>query len=198
MPSKKIIAVALVAAITICLTPSARAQTLDWIRLGSWNIENLPRGTGQPAPALAEYLRLSGVDILALQEIHDTDVGPDRKNERLDEVVAILNQDTSLNWTYQLFANKVSNDTSQLVGVVWNTRRVSIVGNPFRIPVVDNHDDQFDAWDRHPHAVKFSAANGKTDFVIIAVHMSRTSMASNLVGSSEKRKHVRWSRSSKV
>lgn len=159
-------------ALLLCaFLPVASGQTSDWIRIGSWNIENLPRGTGQTAPALAEHILLAGLDLLALQEIHVTGTGPERKNDRLDEVIAILNQQTNQSWTYVLFPNKNQQDTSQLCGFAWNTRRLAMVGSPFRIPVVDDPADQFNAWDRHPHAARFSAGTGKTDIVAISVHM---------------------------
>lgn len=160
--------------LTICvlvaLASTARAQ--GHVKVGAWNIENLgERQIGQDAPALAEHLRLAGVDVLALEEIHDTDAGNARRNGKLDQVFALLNQQPGQDWDYVLFANRDQTDTSQLCGVAWNRERVTRVGEPFRIPVVDTPGDGFNSWDRHPHALKFSAGNGLTDFVVIPVHM---------------------------
>lgn len=161
--------------LTVCvlvsLASTARAQ--GHIKVGAWNIENLgERQVGQDAPALAEHLRLAGIDVVALEEIHDTDGNPTtRRNGKLDQVFTLLNQQPGQDWEYVLFANRDQADTSQLCGVAWNRARVTRVGDPFRIPIVDTPGDGFNSWDRHPHAVKFSAGNGLTDFVVIPVHM---------------------------
>lgn len=161
--------------LTVCvlvgLASAARAQ--GHIKVGAWNIENLgERQQGQSALALAEHLRLAGLDVLALEEIHDTNNNnATRRNGKLDQVFALLNQQPGQDWDYVLFANRDQADTSQLCGVAWNRARVTRVGDPFRIPVVDTPGDGFNSWDRHPHAVKFSAGNGLTDFVVIPVHM---------------------------
>lgn len=145
----------------------------EYVKIGAWNIEHLgARDFGQHPKALAEHVQLAGVDVLALEEIYDTDNNAaTRTNSKLDEMFALLNQQTGHNWEYVLFANKDQTDKSQLCGVAWNKARVSKVGNPFRIPVVDDPNDDFETWDRHPHAVKFSLGSGKTDFVVIPVHM---------------------------
>ena len=161
----------LAACVLAGLASAARAQ--GHVKVGAWNIENLgEREFGQSTPALAEHLRLAGVDLLALEEIHDTDGNnATRRNGKLDQVFATLNQQPGQDWDYVLFANRNQADTTQLCGVAWNRARVTRVGDPFRIPVVDTPGDGFDSWDRHPHAVKFSAGNGLTDFVVIPVHM---------------------------
>lgn len=123
----------------------------EYLKIGAWNIENLgARDFGQNAKALAEHLHLAGVDVLALEEIHDTDNNAStRTNAKLDEVFALLNQQPGQNWEYVLFANKDQTDKSQLCGVAWNKAKVSKVGNPFRIPVADDPNDDFNSWDRH-------------------------------------------------
>jgi endonuclease/exonuclease/phosphatase family metal-dependent hydrolase len=144
----------------------------QWLTIASWNIERLPKDDdAQSALALAEHLELAGVDLLALQEISDTDSGAPRRNRRLDEVFAIVNQKPGQTWEYRLFPKKDPTDDKQLVGVAWNTAVLSIVGDPLRIGVADDSSDEFNTWDRDPHAVKFTAGAGRTDFVVIPVHM---------------------------
>jgi predicted extracellular nuclease len=141
----------------------------DWLRLGSWNIEHLGSNEESTVPiALAEAIHLTGIDILALQEIYDNDERADTKaNTQLDAAFAILNEIEGNNWTYEMLPNKSRRDTSQLVTVAWNQARVAKVGDAFRIPIErEGHE-----WDRHPHALKFSAGTGKTDIVLIALHM---------------------------
>jgi endonuclease/exonuclease/phosphatase family metal-dependent hydrolase len=161
-------------ALCVCVAGllAAGASADDWVRIGSWNIEHLGnRSFGQHEKALAEHIRLAGPDILALQEIYDNDENDDtRTNTRLDQVFNILNGDPGQDWDYVLFANKQTNDKSQLCGLAWNKKRVSKVGNGLRINVVDDNDEFF-LWDRHPHAVKFSLGASKTDIVVIALHM---------------------------
>jgi endonuclease/exonuclease/phosphatase family metal-dependent hydrolase len=154
----------------VAMTPAAFAD--EWMTIGSWNIENLGKGQGGQKPkALAEHLQLVGLDVLALQEIHDDDGNAaTHRNSKLDATFAILNTRPGNDWEYVLFPKREASDTTQLTGVAWNKKRVSKVGDPLKIAVVDN-DPQFDLWKRHPHAVEFSVASGKTDFVIIPLHM---------------------------
>lgn len=157
--------------VTLLFASAVRAD--EYVKIGAWNIEHLGhRNFGQHPKALAEHILFAGVDVLALEEIYDTDSNSStRTNAKLDEVFALVNQQPGQNWEYLLFANKDQTDTTQLCGVAWNKAKLSKVGDPFRIPVVDNPGDEFDSWDRHPHAVKFSAGTNKTDFVVIPVHM---------------------------
>lgn len=157
------------------LVGTSEAQTAaPIIKIGSWNIENLgERKHGQSPPALAEHIALAGVDILALQEIHDTD-GSDstRTNSKLDGVVKILKDQYGQNWKYTLFPNRNPKATARLCGVAWNADRVTREGASFPIPVVDNDPkDGFELWDRAPQATKFSAGKGKTDIVVVSLHM---------------------------
>jgi hypothetical protein len=69
-----------------------------------------------------------------------------------------------------LLPNKSLTDKSQLCAVAWNKKRVSKVGEPMRIDVREDNDPH-NCWDRHPHAVKFSRADGKTDLVVVPLHM---------------------------
>ncbi|MCO6459177.1 MAG: lamin tail domain-containing protein [Pirellulaceae bacterium] len=158
--------------------PGAAAEEL---RIGAWNIEQLgspdyrsqpARGVAQQPADLAAHLLLARVDLLALEEIGDTD-GRDttRTNATIDETLRIMNQTGGQDWTYRLLPKKDLSQTYQLTGVAWNRRKVVLVGEPWRIPVRDDPDDQLDPWQRHPHALKFSAGEGRTDFVLIPVHM---------------------------
>lgn len=84
---------------------------------------------------------------------------------------AITNQKPGQAWEYRLFPNKDPNDDRQLAGDAWNTAHLTLVDEPLRIGVVDDPSDEFNAWDRDPHAVKFTTGNGRTDFVVVSVHM---------------------------
>ncbi len=158
-------------AIGVSFTASS-AIADDYIRLGSWNIEHFGSSiTSQHPKAIAEHIQLSGVDILALEEIYDTDGDPDtRTNAKLDQVTALMNENPAKGWMYRLFPNKQANDKSQLCGVAWDSKSLTLEGEPFKIPVDTDHET-FNLWDRHPHAVKFQAGSGKTDFVLIVLHM---------------------------
>ena len=139
------------------------------IRLGSWNLEHLGyRDHGQHPAAIAQHIRLAGVDILVLQEIYNTnrDSGL-RSNKVLDRTFNMLNRDYSVNWKYALLPNKKMDDTSQLLAIAWNENVVRR-GKTFRIPV--QYLDE-SSWDRHPHAIKFSTGPGKSDLVVIPLHM---------------------------
>ncbi|MBM79826.1 MAG: hypothetical protein CMJ78_04445 [Planctomycetaceae bacterium] len=142
----------------------------DYIKVGSWNIENLgERKYGQSHFALAEHIQMASVDILALQEIHDTDgPGAPFRNSKLDQVMELLSERTGQTWQYELYPKREPEKTYQLCGVAWNSERVKKIGKAFRIPL-DHKDGSL--WSRHPYAVKFQAAGGKNDLVIISIHM---------------------------
>lgn len=159
---------ALAAAVALIVVPTL-TFAYQWITIGSWNIENLGERThGQSPKALAEHLTIPSLAILALQEIHATDGNASTpKNTKLDATFAELNQSPGQQWTYILFPNKDPEDKSQLCGVARKTSRVEKIGEPFRIPVVDNLNDDFNAWDRPPHAVKFRIRDARNDLVVI-------------------------------
>ncbi len=157
---------ALVAVVACSLSMHALA---DWIRIGSWNIEKLGQsGEETQAKALADYIHLAGIDILALQEIYDND-GEDatKTNRQLTAVMALMNEATGEQWAYEMFAKMYENQKDRLTAIAWNMGRVEKVGRRLRIDI-DRKDTD---WYRHPHAVKFSAGSGRTDIVVIPVHM---------------------------
>lgn len=144
----------------------------EYLRIGAWNIEHLGKNPkeGQAPTALAEYIFLSGVDVLAMEEIYDTDKQKGtRRNVVLDETFKVLNKNKDHDWEYLIFPNKNQGDTSQLCAVAWNKARVTRQGEPFKLPIKTL--SSFNVWDRHPHALKLSAGDKKTDFVVIPLHM---------------------------
>ena len=159
----------------------------DRIRVGAWNIETLgspdsrdymrkspSNGYGVPRkPAeLAELIQALRLDVLALSEIDDTGAreGP-ATNRVLDEAFRILNRRSGNDWAYRLFPKRIRRYRSQHTGLAWNRRRIRAVGRRFRIPVADVTSRRFFEWDRHPHAMKFTRGKGRTDFVVISIHM---------------------------
>ena len=156
-------------------------MTHRYLHVGAWNIEHFGKDDDRRENryAIAEHLELAGVDILALQEIYITNAadfqgGAAGCNDHLDGAMALLREHTGHDWQYELFRNRSQNDTSQLCGVVWNGSKVEHRGT-LRLDVprtVD--DDEFGElwiWDRVPHAVHFSAGDGKIDLAVIPVHM---------------------------
>jgi endonuclease I/endonuclease/exonuclease/phosphatase family metal-dependent hydrolase len=140
-----------------------------YLKVGSWNIENLGQRQ-QNRHALAEHIQLADVDVLALQEIHDTNgAGAPYANNRLQMALDLVNQVKGNDWEYELFPNQNPKNTARLCGVAWNKLAVTKVGDTFRVPL-NNQGNTL--WDRHPHAVKFAAVESKkTDFVVIPLHM---------------------------
>jgi hypothetical protein len=148
--------------------------------VGAWNIEWLgspefrkppSQGVEQQSEDLARYLRDSGVDILALEEISDnpnTEFDPD--NPILAKTLALLSQDQQHPWKYVLFPKK-DDRLTQLTGIAWNSAKVSAVDGPYRLPLNDSTRDGFSLWSRWPQAMKFRTGEGKTDFVLIPVHL---------------------------
>jgi predicted extracellular nuclease len=156
----------------IMLWPASSCFGIDYIRLAAMNIEHLGgRTPGQRPIAIAEHIFLASPDILVLEEIYDNDEENDtRTNEELTTVFELLRQNELHDWDYVLLPNKAINDKSQLCAVAWNRKRVSIVGEPMRLNVSVN-DDPHNCWDRHPHAIKFSRGENKTDLVVVPLHM---------------------------
>ena len=159
----------------------------DRIRVGAWNIETLgspdsrdyqrkspSNGYGVPRePAeLAERIEVLRLDVLALSEIDDTDAGDGSVTNRvLDEAFRILNLRAGNDWDYRLFPKRIRRYRSQHTGLAWNRRRIQAMGRSFRVPVADVTPRRYFEWDRHPHAMKFTRGKGRTDFVVIPIHM---------------------------
>lgn len=162
-------------------------QGQDRIRVGAWNIETLGSpesrdylrkspsngyGMARKPPELADQIEVLRLDVLALSEIDDTDMGDGPATNRvLDEAFAILNRRSGNDWTYRLFPKRIRRHSSQHTGLAWNRQRVRAVGKRLRIPVTDVTSRRYFEWDRHPHAMKFTRGRGRTDFVVIPIHM---------------------------
>ena len=162
-------------------------QAQEKIRVGAWNIETLgspenrdylrkspSNGYGVPRkpPELADQIGVLRLDVLALSEIDDTEAGDRAATNRvLDEAFAILNRRAGNDWTYLLFPKRIRRHRSQHTGLAWNRERVRALGRRFRIPVTDVTSRRYFEWDRHPHAMKFTRGRGRTDFVVISIHM---------------------------
>ena len=159
----------------------------DRIRVGAWNIETLgspdsrdyrhkspSNGYGVPRKPreLADRIEALRLDVLALSEIDDTDAADGSATNRvLDRAFRILNRRDGNDWTYELFPKRIRRYRSQHTGLAWNRQRIRAVGRRFRVPVTDVTSRRFFEWDRHPHAMKFTRGRGRTDFVVIPIHM---------------------------
>lgn len=144
-------------------------------RLAAWNLEWLgspDKRAEQPDPELiAKYLIMSRPDVLVLEEITQniiTDQG--WGNAALEEALRIVSERTGGNWKHLLFFKENHQEKEQLVGVAWNAAKVSRVGEPYRIPV-RRRPNVGEQWHRHPWGMKFSLGVGKTDFVVVPLHM---------------------------
>ncbi len=71
---------------------------------------------------------------------------------------------------YRLLPKKNPSDINQHLAVAWNASSVTIVGEPFQLPIDTDHDE-FNLLDRSAHAVKFSFGASKTDVVLLPVHL---------------------------
>lgn len=145
------------------------------LRIGSWNIEWLgskDKRPDQPDPDfIAQYLAGSGVDVLGLNEVgQNIETEEGWGNRTLAEALRLLSERTDGDWRHLLFFKENRSEREQLVGVAWNAKRVRRVGDPFRLPV-RRRPQAGEQWHRHPWGVKFSTGVGKTDFVLIPLHM---------------------------
>ena len=129
-------------------------------------------GVVRKPPDLAAQIEAFHLDVLALEEIDDTEDGDSRAtNQVLDQTFDILNQNLENTWTYLLFAKRRCDPDVQHTGLAWNRSKVQSVGRRVRVPVTDVTTREFAEWDRHPHAMKFTRGSGRTDFVVIPIHM---------------------------
>lgn len=156
-----------------CLCVEVSAQD---VRIGAWNIEwlgvpgnrgNIGRNVAQQPADLADYIIASGVVVLGLEEVSDNGTTPNT-NKSLAAALDIVRQRTGQSWRHVLFPKSSGRD--QHIGVAWNATRVSMVGSPAKIAVPATVQGAH-IWDREPYAVKFSFGNGKTDIVVIVLHM---------------------------
>jgi hypothetical protein len=162
-------------------------QKPTYLRIGSWNIENLGnpgarRGPGegiaQKPKDLAHYIHYARLDLLALQEIHADEPAPAgfpnkyRTNSILNKTFQELNKEPGQSWKHVLFPKMRAADTSQWTGLAWKEAKVKPVGNIVQLPVSHARSGQdSNRWDRNLHAMMFSAGPGKTDFVVMVVHL---------------------------
>jgi len=158
------------------------------IRVGAWNIENLgTRGAdsssaADQAPAdLAGYMVDSGVAVLVLEEIHDNEQESSDhpgaepwENDILDATLEILRQRTGDQWAYLLTAPAASNERQQMTGVAWNTAKAKMVARKI-VNVAGGQIGGANIWARRPEAFHFSVGIGKTDFIVVPLHMKSNS-----------------------
>ncbi|MDI1290004.1 MAG: hypothetical protein PSX37_08675 [bacterium] len=157
--------------------------------IASWNIEWLgkpddrsgpARGRAQSAADLAECLASTGASIVAVEEIIATAGTNPPRSKELDATIVELNGRTKGQWDYELFPGRNADD--QLTGVLWNIDDVQAVDaagaawderdSPYRVPVKSGRSAKGNSlWNRPPHAMKFSAGEGRSDIVVIVVHM---------------------------
>ncbi|WP_406819292.1 endonuclease/exonuclease/phosphatase family protein [Pseudomonas sp. KnCO4] len=162
------------------------AQQQDELAIGAWNIEWLGnvKPAARPAQApddIAAYIAHAKVDVLALSEISITrseDGAP--VNRQLDEAFALLNS-RGASWEYKLFEKhpKASSPKDQWTGLAWNKQRVQLSGGPWSVAGMDEQRrvellgerSRAVPLNRTPYAVKLSAGAGKSDFLLVPLHL---------------------------
>lgn len=166
----------------LILTPSYfLAQPPDEIIIGSWNVqwlgtpESRNQGILQNPGDLAVYIHNSKVDILALEEITDTEMfrynmSEPRTNYVLNQTFNLLNKHLKTKWRYKLFPKRRTGENTQLTGIAWNEKTIKNIGESFRF-LPDTMPNSPRYWDRFATATKVQPQNGKSDFLIIPLHM---------------------------
>jgi hypothetical protein len=172
---------------------SAEPPCPEILQVGAWNIEWLGRPAQrksrieQRAADVARYVGASGVDVLALEEISVTHRGADgaARNRTLDAAFAVLDADGA-SWAYRLFDKRAGarDPDDQWTGLAWNQRRVRAVGEPWKLPIeidarreaklraaLDGAGSGPLVLQRFPHALKLSAGERRSDFVLVPLHL---------------------------
>lgn len=174
---------------TATTTESTPTITPRTVRIGTWNIEWLAQpdkrygkaqGKTQSAEDIADYIAASRVEVLALEEIcptnlsdpfeYDPEVDGPLDNAILREALEIVSKKTRSEWAYRIFPNNDGTKaTNQLTGIAWNTRKLTVLGESWRVIEYDRSKRTY--WYRPPWATAFSTGEGMTDLVIIPIHM---------------------------
>ncbi len=149
---------------------------MSFLQIASWNIEHLGGASRaerkQSAFALADHIEMSGIDVIALQEIYVTPGDEEvrltpnqpviesraqtqRRNSDLDIVCYLLEEHLNDPWVYYILPNRQAGDKSQLCAVMWNTRRLKLEN--VRALAVSHNEGDDALWDRKPHLVSFSS-----------------------------------------
>ena len=176
-------AISLVPALAFVAVPASQdpKEPEPFITIGAWNIqwlgnkEKRPEGlrVDQDPADLADYIFESKVDLLSVEEISDNDgVADTYTNKTLVAVCKKLGEKTNTEWSHVLMPKPTTpeEDVMQLCGLLWNTGKVTKIGKTFEVPVPRAGPND-KVWKRHPHATKFSFGKGKTDVVMIPLHM---------------------------
>lgn len=147
---------------------------MSFLQIASWNIEHLGGSSRaekrQSAFALADHIEMSGIDIIALQEIYVTPFAAEvrlgdgqpviatravgeRRNADLDIVCYLLEEHLEDPWQYQILPNRSATDDSQLCAVMWNSKRATLEA----VVSLDvaHKVDGLNLWDRKPHVMNF-------------------------------------------
>ena len=182
----------LAAALLAATASFAQGNTCERvIQAGAWNIQWLgnPTAGGRKAQApedIADYIQAAEVSIIALSEISATAKTADGgRNATLDAAFNIANKGNGADWRYVLFPKRQGSTLpdDQWTGVAWNEKVVRRVAGPWPLaasvdPAKENSlksripdADGTLVLNRWPHAMKFSAGAGLTDFVVVPVHM---------------------------
>lgn len=176
-------------------SPSARAMlgavgSQGEVRVGSWNIEWLGKpgdrsgagqGVSQDPEKVADCIVASRVDVLGVCEIVTTTPGTPIRSREIERTLEAVQKRTGDPWSYVLYPGRASGD--QWTGVLWNSRVVraetadgrvwdQTKDQPWAVAIPRGRSAQGSSlWNRPPHAMKFSSGRGKTDFVLIVLHM---------------------------
>lgn len=177
IPRTLVLLVPLFAGVALSLAQEPPAQTL---RVGAWNIEwcgfaDRRKGPEQSPEHIGQYLIENKVAVLTVEEVsftEGTEAAP--RSKILSAATAWLKEKTGQTWQHMLFpklpGGEAEFEKHQWTGVVWNTAKVQLVGEAFKIPVRRTGAHK-ELWARWPHAVKFTTGTGKTDLVLIPIHM---------------------------
>lgn len=187
--------VVLAAVVTFLVGTAGHAESPPpRMSVAAWNIEWLGQpqnrsGAGkdvaQSPQDIADYIKASKADVLAIEEVSFNDGDDDnRQNKTLKDACVILNQQTGNQWKHRLFAKRDTNSKDQCTGIAWNEARAKPKntgsGKPFfrlimTAPANASEDSDFNShahyFDRWATAMKFSVEDGKTDVVVIPVHL---------------------------
>jgi len=182
-----ILASFLVMPLSFCLSYPSVGQADDTIRVGAWNIEwlgfpdkrsSFGRNTPQKPSTVAKYIHDAKVDILALEEIGIESLETPYKSKPLQAIMDALKKEYQQEWEYTLFPKTdYTADTEdffvrgQHCGIAWRTDKATQVGEVYAVPIGKNETFGQKFFERRANAVKFSVGSGKTDLVVIPVHL---------------------------
>jgi endonuclease/exonuclease/phosphatase family metal-dependent hydrolase len=184
-PAARRLAAAALAALVALVPAGASGGGGKALVVATWNLKwfghpNAPRSS-EALASMAAGISSRGVDVLALQEVAVTRLGPagEPRSYAMDELVGILDDEHGQTWEYWIHKGK----GDQHLGFMWRPESADLVASPLyglKAQSVDNvltgkkgekKTVKKSPWYRTPVIAHVRSGEGLTDFTLVNVHL---------------------------